>query len=71
MPALTNLSIENKLQNGGKELMESIFGDDSDNEIQDASNSTVFRFQILSVDNEESNKILLQQEIRSKLYERT
>ena len=57
------------LQHGGMELMESIFGEDSDNEIQDASNSNFFQFQILSADNEESNRILLQQEIHNKLHE--
>ena len=69
LPALADLSIDNKLQKGGQELIDSIFGDDSDNEIQVASKSTVFNYQILSGDNEESNRTLLQQEIHRKLHE--
>ena len=78
------LSIGNKLQPGGRQLMDSIFGEDSDTdsnlnaqiskEVRESANlnsqiAICYNYEILTAQTAVENRNLLQQEIMRKLHE--
>ena len=75
-----DISIRNKLQPGGQQLMDLIFGDDSDDtepenrSLRESATLNVqiaipFNFQILTAKTSEENGTLLQQEVILRLHE--